>query len=123
MKRYKITVNGQAYDVVLEEIGATGISSQAVQPVAASAAPAAPVMASAPAAAGGSGSVRAPMPGTVTAIKVSQGQKVQAGEVVLLLEAMKMENEIVAPMPGTVTAIKVAAGQSVNTNDVMVEIG
>jgi biotin carboxyl carrier protein len=63
------------------------------------------------------------MPGTVTAVKASVGQRVSQGEVLLLLEAMKMENEIVAPVAGTVTSIKVGSGQSVNTNDVMVEIG
>lgn len=121
MKRYKITVNGQAYDVVVEEVSGAPSSVAPVAHAAPSAAPAVPA-APAPAAAG-SGCVRAPMPGTVTAVKASVGQRVSQGEVLLLLEAMKMENEIVAPVAGTVTSIKVGSGQSVNTNDVMVEIG
>ena len=134
MKRYAITVNGQSYDVQVEEVG--GASSPAAPaaaprpapaaaPVAAtatSAAPAAPAPA-AMASAGGSLVIKAPMPGTLMAYRVAMGQSVKKGDVVLILEAMKMENEIVAPADGSVVALRAAEGASVNTGDALVELG
>ncbi|MGB4573298.1 MAG: biotin/lipoyl-containing protein, partial [Rectinemataceae bacterium] len=117
MKRYRITVNGQSYDVGVEEIGgATSSFASApapvpgaapaavpvVVPAAAPAMPAAAPVSGAGAAVAGAISVKAPMPGTVMSFKVVVGQAVKRGDVLLILEAMKMENEIVAPQDGKV---------------------
>jgi biotin carboxyl carrier protein len=117
MKNYRITVNGKAYDVAVEEVGA-GAVPVATVPVAA---PAAPVAAPAPAApaAAGSVTVNAPMPGKILSIKANVGAAVKKGEVILILEAMKMENEVVAPEDGTVASINVAAGDSVEAGDTL----
>ena len=117
MKNYTITVNGNVYEVTVEE-GFTGAASapKAAAPApkaAPAAAPkAAPTPAAAPAAAG-SVAVTAPMPGKILGVKASAGQAVKRGQVLLILEAMKMENEIVAPQDGTVASINVAVGDSV----------
>ena len=120
MKNYTITVNGNVYEVTVEE-GFTGAASapKAAAPKAApapaaapKAAPAAP-KAAAPAGAQGSVAVTAPMPGKILGVKASAGQAVKRGQVLLILEAMKMENEIVAPQDGTVATINVAVGDSV----------
>ena len=109
MKNYTITVNGNVFEVTVEE-GFTGAASA---PKAAAPAPAAaPKAAPAPAAAG-SVAVTAPMPGKILGVKASAGQAVKRGQVLLILEAMKMENEIVAPQDGTVASINVAVGDSV----------
>jgi len=124
MKSYKLSVNGQSYDVTVEEVG--GASSPA--PVNATPAPqpaakpAAPASASSQPAAPGSLKVKSPMPGTLLSYKVAAGQSVRQGEVLLILEAMKMENEIVAPAAGTVTALRASEGASVNTGDILVEL-
>ena len=125
MKNYTITVNGVAYDVTVEENGA-GVAAAA--PVAAApkaapaaapkAAPAAAPKAAAPAAQG-SVKITAPMPGKILGVKASAGQAVKKGEVILILEAMKMENEIVASEDGTVAGINVTVGQSVEAGDVL----
>ena len=119
MKNYTITVNGNVYEVTVEE-GFTGAASA---PKAAAAAPkaapaaapkAAPAAApAAPAGAAGAVAVTAPMPGKILGVKASAGQAVKRGQVLLILEAMKMENEIVAPQDGTVATINVAVGDSV----------
>ena len=121
MKEYTITVNGVAYDVTVDEKGNGGAS------VAPSAAPAvkaaAPAPAAAPAkAAQGNISVTAPMPGKVLAVKVNVGDSVQSGAPVLVLEAMKMENDIVAPKNGKVVAINVKVGDSVESGAVLVSL-
>ena len=121
MKEYTITVNGVAYDVTVDEKGNGGAS------VATSAAPAvkaaAPAPAAAPAkAAQGNISVTAPMPGKVLAVKVNVGDSVQSGAPVLVLEAMKMENDIVAPKDGKVVAINVKVGDSVESGAVLVSL-
>jgi glutaconyl-CoA decarboxylase len=126
LKKYRVTVNGQSYDVGVEEMG--GSSAPAAAPAATASAPVAaapaPVAAPAPAAGGasGAGTVKAPMPGTVLAVKVSTGQLVKRGDVLLILEAMKMENEICAQGDGTVTQVRVQAGTTVNTGDPMIDI-
>jgi len=119
MKQYTITVNGQSYDVTVEEHGSPAAPApRAPAPVAAPA----PAV-SAPAAPGdASGGVKSPMPGTVISFKVSQGQAVKRGDVLLILEAMKMENEIVAPADGTVKRLCVAAGAAVKAGEVLIEL-
>jgi len=112
MKNYTITVNGNVYEVTVEE-GFTGAASapKAAAPKAAPAPAAAPK--AAPAGAAGAVAVTAPMPGKILGVKASAGQAVKRGQVLLILEAMKMENEIVAPQDGTVATINVAVGDSV----------
>lgn len=133
MKRYMINVNGQSYDVTVEELGGAAVRAPApvaaAAPAAAAPAAAAPAAtapapaAPAPAAATGAGTpVKAPMPGTLVSYKVAKGQAVSAGQVILILEAMKMENEIVAPRAGVVAALCCNPGSSVNTGDVLAEI-
>ena len=118
MKNYTITVNGNTYQVQVEEGEASSVSSP-VTPLAkpAQAAPKAEVMASTGAA--GSIKVESPMAGKILAVKANVGQSVKRGEVLLVLEAMKMENEIVAPEDGTVASINVAAGDAVETGQVL----
>ena len=117
MKNYTITVNGNVYDVTVEQ-GAAGAATSA--PKAAAPKAAAP-KAAAPKAAAGQGSVKvnSPMPGKILSVKTSVGQAVKKGEVLMILEAMKMENEVVAPEDGTVASIDVAAGDSVEAGVVL----
>ena len=123
MKKYNITVNGNTYEVIVEEVGAEG-SVPVAAPVftapkaAASVAAAAP-KAAAPASAGGATKVTAPMPGTILDVKVSVGQSVKKGDVICVLEAMKMENDIPAPCDGVIASVSVQKGASVNANDVI----
>lgn len=111
MKNYTITVNGTAYQVTVED-AATPVARGAAARAAAAVAPA-PVAAPAPAQAAGGVSITAPMPGKILAVKAPAGTAVKRGQVVLLLEAMKMENEIVAPQDGTVASVNVAVGDMV----------
>lgn len=120
MKNYTITVNGTVYDVTVEE--GTG-SSAAAPAVAPKAAPkAAPKTASAAGGAAGAVKVNAPMPGKILSVKASAGQAVKKGDVLMILEAMKMENEVVAPQDGTVASIDVAAGDSVEAGAVLASL-
>lgn len=129
MKNYTITVNGKVYEVTVEE-GFTGQGQNGgTSPV-----PAAPKNAAAPVkepsaapAAGkasGAGSVKitAPMPGKILDVKVSVGQAVKRGDVIMILEAMKMENEIVASQDGTVASVQVAAGSAVEAGDTLASL-
>ena len=124
MKKYNITVNGNTYEVLVEEVGGAASAPVAAPvftaPVAApaAAAPAAP-KAAAPAGPAGANKVSAPMPGTILDVKVSVGQAVKKGDVICVLEAMKMENDIPAPCDGTVASINVQKGASVAANDVI----
>lgn len=124
MKNYTITVNGNVYDVTVEE-GAAGAATSAPKAAATSApkaaAPKAAAPKAAPKAAAGQGSVKvnSPMPGKILSVKTSVGQAVKKGEVLMILEAMKMENEVVAPEDGTVASIDVAAGDSVEAGVVL----
>ena len=118
MKSYTITVNGTAYEVTVEETGS--VSAPAAAPKAApKAAPAAAPKAAAPAASAGSVKVTAGAAGKVFKVEASVGQAVKAGDPVIILEAMKMENEIVAPSDGTVSQVVAAKGSSVATDDVL----
>lgn len=126
MKYYNITVNGVAYSVSVEETAAGAAPVAAAAPAAPAAPKAAPAPAAAPkaAAAGAAGavSVKAPMPGNILDVKVSAGASVKAGDVLVILEAMKMENEILAPQDGTVASVNVNKGDTVNSGDVLVSM-
>ena len=118
MKTYTITVNGNVYDVTVEE----GAAAAASAPVAKAAAPKAAAPAPKPAApAGPQGGVKvsAPMPGKILAVKAAVGSAVKKGDVLLILEAMKMENEVVAPQDGTVASVNVSEGAMVESGDVL----
>ena len=124
MKNYTITVNGNVYNVTVEEgtiAGAAPVVSAAKAAPAPKAAPAAP-KAAAPAGAQGSVAVNAPMPGKILSVKASAGQAVKKGDVIMILEAMKMENEVVAPQDGTIASINVAAGDSVEAGAVLASL-
>ena len=118
MKKYTITVNGTAYEVEVEEAGVVASAPKAA-PKAAPAPAAAPAPKAAPVAAGAT-TVSAPMPGKVLSVNVKAGDAVKSGDVLLILEAMKMQNEIMAPADGTVSDVRVSAGQTVATGDVMI---
>lgn len=130
MKRFSVTVNGKAYDVAVEEITGAAPAPVAAAPAPVAAAPApAPAPAAAPApapaaapVAGAGEKVQAPMPGTILDIKVAVGDTVSRGQTVVILEAMKMENDIVASCDGKITSILVSKGDTVNSDDVLVTI-
>ena len=108
MKNLIVTVNGVAYNVTVEEGTGAAVASA---PVAA--APAAP------AGAAGSVTVTAPMPGNILDVKIKAGDSVKAGDTLLILEAMKMENEISAPQDGTIASVNVRKGDVVNSGDLL----
>ena len=133
MKNFNVTVNGVAYSVTVEEVGG-GVSSPVAAPAPVVAAPvaapapgAAPAPAAAPAApaaapAAGSKTVTAPMPGTILKMEVTVGQEVKKDDLVCVLEAMKMENEIFASEGGKVVAINAPKGASVNAGDAIITL-
>ncbi len=131
--KYVVYLNGKNYEVDVEETQAVITSVTEGAPVAnptdaaPAPAPAAPVAAApapaAPVAAGDGTKVTAPMPGNILSVSVSAGQAVKAGQVIMILEAMKMENEIVAPCDGTVKQVLVQKGSTVDTNAVLAVIG
>lgn len=125
MKKYNVTVNGTAYEITLEVVDAADVKAApapAVAPAPAAAPAAAPAPAPAAAPAGGE-TVSAPMPGNILAVNVQVGASVKKGDVLLILEAMKMENEIMAPCDGTVSAVNVTKGSTVETGASLVVIG
>lgn len=143
MKKFLIKVNGNQYEVEVEEVGVSGAytpmqaapvyqSAPQAAPVAPAAAaptaPAAPAAQASPAPKKdvvlpqGARKVNAPMPGTILRVDVSAGDTVKKGQVLLILEAMKMENEIVAPQDGTIASVHVDKGSSVNSGDVLVSM-
>jgi len=123
MKNYTITVNGTAYEVAVEEstgsavqVKAPVVSAPVAAPKAATPAPVVAPAVKAPAATALGGlKINAPMPGKILAIKASVGQTVKRGDVILILEAMKMENEIVAPEEGTIASINITVGDMVES--------
>ena len=116
MKNYRITVNGVAYDVAVEELGAGEASAAPV-----SAPAAAPAKKAAPKTSGSAGAVKitAPMPGKIVAVKAQAGASVKKGDAVLVLEAMKMENEICAAQDGVIASVEAAVGDMVEGGDVL----
>ena len=119
MKNYTITVNGNVYNVTVEE-GTSAAPAAAAAP----AAPAAPVKAApakkaAPAGKKGGVTIVAPMPGKILGVKANAGEQVKKGQVILILEAMKMENEIVAPQDGTLVSVDTSTGASVEAGAVL----
>ena len=122
MKYYNITVNGVAYSVSVEETAAGAAPVAAAAPAAPAAPKAAPAPAAAPkAAAGAAGavSVKAPMPGNILALHVTAGQTVKKGDVLMVLEAMKMENEIMCPRDGVVASVNTSKGASVESGTLL----
>ena len=113
MKNYRITVNGVAYDVAVEELGAGEASAAPISTPAAKKA--------APKTSGSAGAVKitAPMPGKIVAVKGQAGASVKKGDAVLVLEAMKMENEICAAQDGVIASVEVAVGDMVEGGDVL----
>lgn len=124
MRKFKINVNGTSYDVEVEEIGGALAPAAAPAPMVAPAPAAAPAVApaAAPAAVADGTQVNAPMPGNILDVKVSVGDNVAEGDLLMILEAMKMENEILAPVSGKVVGVQVAKGASVNSGDVLIVI-
>lgn len=110
MKKYRVNVNGSLYEIEIEEMSAPATMS-------------APTPAAKPAAApAGGAQVKAPMPGTILDVKVQEGQNVKKGQVLVILEAMKMENEIQAPCDGKIAALSVRKGDSVETQALICSI-
>ena len=131
--RYKVTLNNKVYEVEVEEASAMLVDEyEALAPVAPAAAPvaaapaapvaAAPAAAPAPVAAASGEQVTAPMPGTILKVNVTQGAAVKKGDILVVLEAMKMENEILAPKDGTVAQIAVSKGATVDTGALLAVI-
>ena len=122
MRRFNVTVNGVSYDVVVEEVGAEAAAA-APAPAQAPAAPkAAPAVKAFPTAPAGAVAVKAPMPGTIMKVNVTAGQAVKKGDVLCVLEAMKMENDISAPQDGVVASVNVQKGASVQGEEVLVTL-
>ena len=113
MKKYRVTVNGTAYEIELEEL-----TGAAPAPAAATAAPA-PAPAPAAAAPAGGERVTAPMPGTILSINVAAGDAVKRGQVLMVLEAMKMENEIMCPCDGKIASVNTSKGASVESGTLL----
>ena len=112
MKKYRVNVNGTAYEVEIEEMAGAPVAA----PVAA------PAAAPASAASGAGESINAPMPGNILSVNVAAGDTVKKGQVLMVLEAMKMENEIMAPRDGKVTAVAVAKGAAVESGALLCTI-
>ena len=129
MKKFNVTVNGTTYEVEVEEVKAAGSAAPKAAPAPKAAAPAPAPKAAAPApaakvaAGAGEHSIDAPMPGKVVKLVAAEGAAVKAGDVLLILEAMKMQNEITADADGTVKKFNVAAGQSVKAHESLVILG
>ena len=134
MRKFKVTVNGSSYTVEVAEEGVVAVAPVAPAPAVAAPAPAAPVAAApapvaAPVAAAapaavpdGANIVKSPMPGKIVGVKVALGDTVKKGQVLVILEAMKMQNEIISPWPGKIVDLRVKAGQSVSSGEPIIFI-
>ena len=122
MKTYNITVNGVTYTVEVEEVGATAAAPVAAPAAAPVAAPKAAAPAPKATGAAGAVSVKAPMPGNIMKVNCKVGASVKKGDVLVVLEAMKMENDICAPQDGVVASVEVAQGASVETDALLVTL-
>jgi biotin carboxyl carrier protein len=114
MKKYRVNVNGTVYEVEIEDITGTAPAAPAAAPVAAPA-PAAPAPA-------GGETITSPMPGNILAVNVQAGDTVAKGQVLMILEAMKMENEIMSPRDGKVVSVSVSKGTAVESGTVLCSI-
>ncbi len=125
MRRFLINVNGKSYDVAVEEVNASAqqqtMAPAAPAPAAQAEAPAAPVQASTVVPEGTK--IEAPMPGNIIEIKVAVGDEVKEGDVVMIMEAMKLENELLAPCSGKILSINTTKGSVVNTGDTLGVVG
>ncbi len=138
MRKFVVNVNGNNYEVEVEEVGGAPVSqpvtASPAQPIAApapqavpapqAAAPVTPAAPAAPVSTGTEGAVKitAPMPGTILDIRVKPGDSVNKGTIIIILEAMKMENEILSPQDATVSSVNVTKGQQVNSGDIMLTL-
>ena len=124
MRNFLVNVNGTSYEISVEEIDGKTAAASTATPAAAPAAPAAAPAPAAPAAApaAGEATVKAPMPGNILSVNVKVGDAVKKGQVVMILEAMKMENEILSPVDGTVSAVFVQQGATVNPDAALCSI-
>ena len=116
MRKYRVNVNGTAYEVEIEEMTGAVPSPAAAAPAPAAAAPA-------PTAAAGSENITSPMPGTILSVNVTKGQAVKKGQVLMVLEAMKMENEIMCPRDGTIVSVDAVKGAAVETGALLCVLG
>lgn len=123
MKKYNVTVNGTAYEITLEAVDASDVKAAPAAAPAPSAAPSAPAAPVAAPVAGGKETVTSPMPGNILSVNVTNGAAVKKGDVLMILEAMKMENEIMSPCDGTVLSVGVTKGATVETGAVLCVIG
>lgn len=123
MKKYNVTVNGTAYEVTLEAVDASEVKAAPAPAVAPAPAATAPAAAPAAPVSGGKETVSSPMPGNILAVNVTNGAAVKKGDVLMILEAMKMENEIMSPCDGTILSVNVTKGATVETGAVLCVIG
>ena len=123
MKRYRVQVNGKSYEVEVEEVSGSATVNAAPSKAAAAAPQPVPAPVQVVPAAAGDEVIVSPMPGKIVSVEVKQGQAVKEGELIFVLEAMKMENDILCGRAGTVKEIRVTGNAQVNTGDVLAIIG
>ena len=123
MKKYNVTVNGTAYEVTLEAVDASEVQAAPAQSAQAPSPAPAPAVAPAAPVSGGKETITSPMPGNILNVNVTNGAAVKKGDVLMILEAMKMENEIMSPCDGTVLSVNVTKGATVETGAVLCVIG